>query len=442
MAEHSALASPVRLAAGDSLGDSARRLVLENRQDVRDLAWLRAQWRLAADGGGSRRGEPTVLTEARPADLPALAAGASGPIDVPEDLLRAYQAEADPDAEAWLVLDVVAATATPRGPEGAHLVSLPVPLAAERRDLALRAADERATATGTVVDDEGLLAHPLLAAAPRLALWRAPTDNDRIGGFAARWAELGLDRLERRLVSVDDRDAAVVVTADVVTGAGHVVRHLQTLTPLGAGVHVEEWVVLPPELTDVPRVGTVFEIGRDVAADVVQWFGGGPFESYPDRRAAAVVGFHRRDLDDLFTPYVRPQESGGLDGVRWFAVGAGAGAREDAPAAGAPRGAAQPSQPRQPSNPWQPMQPSQPWRPGLVVHLDVPRQVSLTRYRVQDLATATHSTELVPRADVVVHLDAAHRGLGTASCGPDTLPRYLVGPGEYRWSYTLTTPTE
>ena len=30
----------------------------------------------------------------------------------------------------------------------------------------------------------------------------------------------------------------------------------------------------------------------------------------------------------------------------------------------------------------------------------------------------------------------AHRGLGTASCGPDTLPAYLVGPGTYRWSWT------
>ena len=28
-------------------------------------------------------------------------------------------------------------------------------------------------------------------------------------------------------------------------------------------------------------------------------------------------------------------------------------------------------------------------------------------------------------------------GLGTASCGPDTLPEYLVGPGEYRWSWSL-----
>ncbi|MFE2035132.1 hypothetical protein ACFXBB_18155 [Streptomyces scopuliridis] len=37
-------------------------------------------------------------------------------------------------------------------------------------------------------------------------------------------------------------------------------------------------------------------------------------------------------------------------------------------------------------------------------------------------------------------LDAAHRGLGTASCGPDTLPRYRLGAGAHRWSWTLRPP--
>ncbi len=44
-----------------------------------------------------------------------------------------------------------------------------------------------------------------------------------------------------------------------------------------------------------------------------------------------------------------------------------------------------------------------------------------------------------PAAETIVHLDAAHRGLGTASCGPDTLPEYLVGPGTYEWSWTIAS---
>ena len=39
--------------------------------------------------------------------------------------------------------------------------------------------------------------------------------------------------------------------------------------------------------------------------------------------------------------------------------------------------------------------------------------------------------ELTPRAETVIYFDVAHRGLGTASCGPDTLPEYRLGPGRY-----------
>ena len=106
-------------------------------------------------------------------------------------------------------------------------------------------------------------------------------------------------------------------------------------------------------------------------------------------------------MDRLFTPYLRPQESGGRHGVRGFSL-------LSADAGG-----------------------------GLAVRLDLPRQVSVTRHRAVDLAAATHHDELVPRPRCVVHLDAAHRGLGTASCGPDTLPRYRLGAGTYRWSWSL-----
>ncbi len=51
--------------------------------------------------------------------------------------------------------------------------------------------------------------------------------------------------------------------------------------------------------------------------------------------------------------------------------------------------------------------------------------------------TATHDVELRPRAETIVHIDAAHRGVGTASCGPDTIAPYVMGGGTYRWAWTL-----
>ena len=66
-----------------------------------------------------------------------------------------------------------------------------------------------------------------------------------------------------------------------------------------------------------------------------------------------------------------------------------------------------------------------------------PGQVSVTHHRAADLAAATHDVDVAAIPETVIHLDAAHRGLGTASCGPDTTPEYRLGTGRYRWTWTL-----
>ena len=105
-------------------------------------------------------------------------------------------------------------------------------------------------------------------------------------------------------------------------------------------------------------------------------------------------------VSELFVPYIWPQEAGGRSDVRWLEL-----------------------------RDW----PGQ----GLRIDLGAPMQVSVTHHRARDLADATHASDLVACPEVIVHLDAAHRGVGTASCGPDTLDEYRVGPGTYRWSWSL-----
>jgi beta-galactosidase len=64
--------------------------------------------------------------------------------------------------------------------------------------------------------------------------------------------------------------------------------------------------------------------------------------------------------------------------------------------------------------------------------------ISATRFTARDLYAAGHETDLRPRRALIVHADVAHRGLGTASCGPDVLDRYRIRPGTYRFSYRLS----
>jgi len=381
MYEHRAIAAPIEgVLVSCHLGHGVVEVQVRNREHFRDTSWLSGEWLVVADSAPARRA---------PASLPALAPGADAVLPVPPGLL----ADLPPRGEVWLTLRVSGA---------GHEVATPsFRLRADDRDLVGRLGAVADSEHEIALDDDGLLVHPALAEPPRLALWRAPTDNDRAGGILERWHQQGLAAApERRLLDVKSDGGRVVVRAEYLTG-GVIVGHEQMLTrlrsPEGVVLLVEETAVVPDALTDLPRLGTVLE--TVAGFDALEWFGRGPYETYPDRCTAGWVGDFAMSVDEAFTPYIRPQESGGRHGVRRLRLSGTAG--------------------------------------DLAVHLDRPRQVSVARFRAEDLEAAAHHGELVPRPGVVVHLDAAHRGLGTASCGPDTLAAYLVSGGTYRWSWTL-----
>ena len=397
MWEHKRLAAPVRI-AGDETDLAAGRIEISNHQHFRDLGWLRASYELTLDGetmaGGSFQ-------------LPAIGPGEQASVELPGWVAAGGS---DRAGEAWLTVRVVTAAAGSWAPEGFEICALQLPVGSADRSgavasVAADAALPHAAAATTVLagtvalDADGRLVHPLLTAGPTLTLWRAPTDNDRIGGMAARWAALGVDRLTRRLVGVERDAATTVVRSEVSTAAGFVVTHEIRYTLLADGaIAVDETAEIPAELDDLARVGTVLEAASELES--LEWFGTGPHETYPDRRHSGLVGRWRSSVTDQLVPYIRPQENGGHAGVRWLRLSDGDGA-------------------------------------GLRIDLDRPRQVSVTHARAADLAAATHDIDVVPCQETVVVIDAAHRGLGTASCGPDTLPEYLLHPGAYQWNWTL-----
>ena len=157
-------------------------------------------------------------------------------------------------------------------------------------------------------------------------------------------------------------------------------------------------VDIPDELADLPRIGTLLEVA--VGPEALRWFGAGPHETYPDRKRGGLVATWESTVTDQYVPYIRPQENGGHADVRWLELRGVAGT-------------------------------------GLRIDLASPSQVSVTHHRAADLSAATHDVDLVPAANTLVHLDAAHRGVGTASCGPDTTSDYLLGAGRYTWGWTL-----
>ena len=249
------------------------------------------------------------------------------------------------------------------------------------------------------VNSQGQIQVPFGQIAPALTLWRAPTDNDLIGHISQRWDEWGVRKLELESSKVVRTSTNTKITNLWRSQSGVAIKHIQLVESVDSGFRVSETVTLPKELNDLARVGINFEV--DGALNNFTYFGIGPNETAPDRKIGKVHRYSST-VEQQYVPYVKPQENGGHIGMRWFSLTNQSGH-------------------------------------GLYFQLDKPRMVTVTPMRSEDLANATHNVFVNPCGNTVITIDGAHRGIGTASCGPDTLAKYLIKPGTYKWSWSVVT---
>lgn len=226
---------------------------------------------------------------------------------------------------------------------------------------------------------------------PILNVFRAPTDNDGfkllptkgdswgIGGKAlTNWRKAGLD----------------------IAGNTGDVKWSCEQHESANGTETHAVFTVPDSMTDLARVGLLYEF--DAAFTHWRWYGRGPHENYPDRCASAMMGIYEGKLDEL--PYVVPQEFGLRMECRWIEL----------------------------------IDLVNDCRVRIEGIEGCTFHASATRHTPTQLYAAADITELQRNDSVVVCIDAVHRGVGTASCGPDVLPQYRITPGEYRLDLRLT----
>jgi beta-galactosidase len=397
--DYAAVIAQVRLRAEDT--PSGSRLRLTNHHDVVDLGHVRLRWSVEDEGREVAAGElPT----------PSLAPRASTLLETPDEV-----AALDPaTAERWFTVTAVLAEATSWAPAGHVLGRGQVRLAdaAPRTDGPGRAPVRRGPdlLVGPAVLDGRTGALRRLGSLPagslELALWRAPTDNDRGEHgepLEPAWRALGLHRLRHRTGSVVVSDHDVVVagrSAPAGTDTGFVTRWRWSAAGEGA-VRLEVDVVpeTPGGLTvPLPRVGIRLELPRELRT--LTWFGRGPGEAYPDTGAATWTSRFSRTLEELQTPYVRPQENGQRADVRWAELSADDGS-------------------------------------GLRVRADPATGVTVRPWSTEALDAAAHTADLHDEGRVWLHLDAAQQGIGTGSCGPGALPAYRLEARPVRFAVTF-----
>jgi beta-galactosidase len=171
---------------------------------------------------------------------------------------------------------------------------------------------------------------PLIAGPLAPNFWRAPTDNDRGNQMAKRLGVWRTAAAERQVTNVSveklGAGAARVTVEAALPPEGSKTRTVFNVYGDGV-IEVESGVTPAAGAPELPRVGMQMLMPGEFRN--VGWYGRGPQETYWDRRTGAAVGLYRSTVEEMWTPYVEPQENGNRTDVRWveFTNAAGFGLR-------------------------------------------------------------------------------------------------------------------
>lgn len=397
-------------------------LEINNKQYFSDLSQFRGTWEVMAEGEVLQRGDLPPLTTLPQASeeitltfpTPSLPPGAACFLTVRFSLVADTPWAEKGHEVAWEQFKLPLQTPEPPAIDLEQMPSLE--LSETAAEVVITGPDFRLVFDRT----QGQLTSwiyrevEVLVSGPKLNVWRAPTDNDGLkfqpeaeGKLLAEWLKAGLPRLERQVESVTVEPVkpyiirlAIKTSETSAAGSFTAFTHHHTYTIYGSGeVVMENTIEASPDLPPLPRLGLTMSLSGGF--EQFTWFGRGPHENYIDRNTGAAIGLYSSSVDEQYVPYIMPQENGNKTEVRWLTL-----TNEAA-------------------------------KVGLLAVGSQPFETSVSHYTADDLYQAYHTNELTRRDEVVLNLDVRQCGLGGASCGPGTLPQYLVLPGTYTFGVHL-----
>ena len=74
---------------------------------------------------------------------------------------------------------------------------------------------------------------------------------------------------------------------------------------------------------------------------------------------------------------------------------------------------------------------------GIIISSSSLFEGSVSHYSDNMLFSSSHAFKLKPCSETFVYLDHRQRGLGTGSCGPDTLDKYIIHSGNYHFDFLM-----
>ncbi|WP_197035223.1 beta-galactosidase small subunit-related protein, partial [Oceanivirga salmonicida] len=233
-------------------------------------------------------------------------------------------------------------------------------------------------------------------------IWRASTDNDRLGvSVYKKWKEKRVDLME------------CIRSSDKISENKRIIKQKYAATSLDWGYDLEYKLsytenkdilvqvfgkVFGNKPNTVPRLGIKMKIDKKYSK--VRWYGLGEEETYIDSCSGKKLGVYELEIDKMMTPYIYPQESGNRSKVRWFELKSS----------------------------------------NSILRFDsVDRLInfSVSPYDVMNIEKAKHREELIETEDLNLNIDYEQYGLGTASCGEETLEKYRLECKNFKFQFIM-----
>ncbi|MHC1708541.1 MAG: glycoside hydrolase family 2 TIM barrel-domain containing protein [Bacteroidales bacterium] len=236
---------------------------------------------------------------------------------------------------------------------------------------------------------------------------RAPTDNDVGNGLYTRakvWFEASENRQLKAIKNPGSGGSIVTLYVEYYLPSVASVQYMQYTLYGNGRLHIHSQLLADSiKQPDLPRFGTNFRI--DNAFDKVTWLGRGPWENYTDRKTSAFIGNYSSTADDLYTPYVRPQENGYRTDVRWVAFQDNTGN-------------------------------------GLIIKADSLISFSALPYTYDDMKSfkhgGKHTVDLIRKDFLDLNIDYGQMGVGgDDSWGARTHSKYCLPYKNYSYSFTI-----
>jgi beta-galactosidase len=180
----------------------------------------------------------------------------------------------------------------------------------------------------------------LIRRGPQLNVWRAPLANEtdewgysvsntrhRSEGFghmpASEWYSAGLDKLTSLndifKVEINDDESVTIEISNIMllaTSAGGFINHYSYHIDGGGEMTIDHTVMPDGDVPAwLPRIGVEWILSKSLSN--VQWYGCGPQENYPDRKSGYKTDIYRSTVNQMFEPYLIPQDYGLKCDNRW-----------------------------------------------------------------------------------------------------------------------------